>query len=159
MEIDFDVIYRDQAMFGVSQPGFHMLSAYTPEGIKRIDSQYVHLILNSHKTIKQIYWLDRRGAKSCDVKTRKESTSCLRCYDFWEPISLAEAGEYDTLKVEWEGGYSHVFHYYRMPKVNLKTQKICVVDLRKSIRTNPHLHQVIKDNLLSNLEALKIIEK
>lgn len=148
----FEDYYLDQSMKSARYGDRIIGSAYTPYGIKCIDSQYSSLILNLNLEVKQIYNIDRRPIKGCHIKTKKEYESF---YDtFYDPIDIDGKGYTGYgLKIEWVNGRTKEFFYGNRPKFDINTRKTDPIQLRQEIIDNPHLHVKIKENLLSNLET------
>ena len=150
-------------------------SFYTSHGIKCIDSEYVHRIMNIRRTVKRIIQIDRRhhyeskdgGYRSnywddyTEIPLDKDYRvfdHAAFIYDDYDPFVMSK------ITVELE----------RLKSLNLPYQeKILIAKsysftkpiyshihkgedpevLRKEIKTNPHLHKDIKKNLLGNLKT------
>lgn len=150
--IDFDKIYIDQSIFITDVADRRISSAYTAYGIQCIDSQYGHLIRNMQSKVKQLYKIDRRKPKYCDIKTRKEY-EMYSYHTYYDPIELDyRCGD---VRVEWENGHVVDFHYGDQPVFDIRTRKTNPDQLRKEILDNPHLHIMIKENLLSNINSVE----
>jgi len=151
--IDFDKIYIDQSIFITDVADHRIRSAYTVHGIKCIDSQYGHLIRNMHSKVKQLYKIDRRVSTYCDIKTRQVHERYHGYHTYYDPIELDY--RWGSVRVEWENGHIVDFHYGDQPVFDVKTRRSNPDQLRKEILDNPHLHIMIKENLLSNLNHTK----
>lgn len=138
--------YIDQAMRG----GSLVFSAYTPYGIRQIDSQYCTLIRNINCKVAQLYAIKRRRYEYlCNIKTREVSMSPT-LGTFYDPINFD--GEYYEVRVLWENGHQHDFYYGNKVVFDPITRKTNPEQLKVCIKNNPHLHVKIKENLLENLE-------
>jgi hypothetical protein len=143
--------YIDQSMFSTNIGFRNISSAYTPWGISAIDGQYCTLIRNVNIKVKQLYAINRRKYEDfCNIKTREVHMS-FHPRTFYDPIELND--KYWDVRVEWENGDVHDFHYGDKPVFNLETRKTNPEQLKKEIIDNPHLHVKIKENLLLNLES------
>jgi len=151
--IDFDKIYIDQSIFITDVADRRISSAYTAYGIQCIDSQYIHLIRNMQYKVKQLYKIDRRVSTYCDIKTRKVHEMYLSYHTYYDPIELDY--RWGDVRVEWENGNIVDFHYGDQPVFDIKTRRSNPDQLRKEIIDNPHLHIMIKENLLSNLNSIE----
>lgn len=109
--MNFDEIYRDQAIYQISTPGYHVLTAYTPEGIRKLDSLFCQRILAFRRNKPYIEY----------------------SWSYWSPLS--DEPKRPPVKV--------------VEKIYNDTKKT----LKKDIRNNPHLHPIIKENLLYNLNS------
>jgi hypothetical protein len=146
---DIDSWYIDQS----PTSGVYVGSAYTPWGVRKIDSQFCMLIQNIHNKIKRVYHINRRKAESTNIKTRKVEEG-YDYFTYYEPIEQSELNRwpYCEMRIEWEYGKYHDFYYAKAPVFDLKTGNIDPEQLRKQIKECPHLHVMIKENLLLNLE-------
>lgn len=149
---DIEDYYIDQAPTSTTYGYRTVSSVYTPEGIRRIDSQYIVLIKNINERVKQIYSIVRRPAEYSEIKTRIVHKS-YNYYTFYEPLGLKEFNGFSDIRVEWENGTIYDFHYGPIPIFNSKTKKTNQKLLKESIEESPNLHSKIKENLLVNLEA------
>jgi len=148
-ELDLDEItdinnyYVDQSVYrGI------ISSAYTPYGIKCIDSQYSILIRNIDSKVKQLYAINRREHQEISPRTGKLYNAGYKT--FYDPIPLDD--NYCEVRVEWENGTTHDFFYGDKPVFDINTRKSNPEQLKKEIKVNPHLHLMIKENLLLNLD-------
>lgn len=143
--------YVDQAMSN----NVHVFSAFTPHGIRGIDSEYCELIKNIHSEVKQLYTINRRREKLISTRNGQEYEGDYKTY--YDPISLND--NYGDVRVEWDNGVVYDFKMDVKPIFDLKTKKTNPEQLRKDIQDNPHLHVKIKENLIENLDNyLKIID-
>jgi hypothetical protein len=108
------------------------------------------LIRNLHLKVK-VYGIERKRVEYTNIKTRVVSKGS-HCHSFYTPVDLDKGSFGYGVRVVWENGHQHDFHYGPRPVFNPKTSKINTKKLIKDITNNPHLHQVIKDNLLDNLK-------
>jgi hypothetical protein len=145
-------IYVDQAFRTVGFGDRVITSSYTPHGIRCIDSQYCKLILNLHRNIKNVFHINRRKAIFSSVNTRKVEES-YDYYTFYDKIEMSQCNGYLEIRIEWDNGEIGDFFYGTTPTFDLKTKNINPKQLKKEIKNNPHLHKMIKDNLLSNINT------
>ena len=148
--VDIRDWYIDQSMSSTNIGFRNISSAYTPWGIGAIDSQYSALIRNVNFKVKQLYAINRRVSTYCDIKTRKVHEMYLAYHTYYDPIELND--KYCEVRVEWENGEIRDFLYGDRPVFDVKTRKSNPEQLRKSIKENLHLHVMIKENLILNLE-------
>lgn len=149
-EINMEGVYLDQAMKR-SRYGDRMVSsAFTPHGIRQIDSEYGIRIRNINNKVKSIYNCRRENGK------RYHKGVITEAYlEYWDVQDETWLNHYnsDRIRVVWENGDDCILTYtepYKL-KFNIKTRTESVRSLRSAITNNPHLHDVIKDNLLLNL--------
>ena len=142
-EQDIESYYVDQAM----SSGI-VFSSYTPYGIRCIDSQYGHLIRNVNNKVKQLFAINRREEDCISVRTGEKYKGRIKT--FYDPIELNHKGGYEV-RVVWENGDQCDFFYGDKPVFDIDTKKSNPDQLHKSIKNNVHLHVMIKENLLHNL--------
>lgn len=134
-------IYIDQAAAG----GL-VYSAYTPHGIKQIDTDYCFLIRNiQHEA--ELFAVDRRKAHDG-----------MRYETYHDRLKIwADALMGHGLFIKWSNGETrHLRHGISRPNLlfDEDTKKVDAAKLRESIFSNEHLHVRIKENLISNLDFL-----
>jgi hypothetical protein len=142
--------YTDQSIYCADIGDRRITSAYTPWGIKCIDSQYSILIQKMDIPVKEVYAMDRVST-GWYLQFKEEYT----------PIPLdSEIGGPICVRVEWIDGTIKDFFYHDRPIFDIKTRKVNVEWLKSNIKKNPHLHVMIKENLLDNIESyLKLTKK
>jgi len=158
--INLSKIYLDQAIHHSSFGNRCFTAAYTPYGIKCLDTDFIYRIKNINNQVKEVYELLRKPKTYIgrDGKTHEHS---FQMVDVYEPIPLERTQKRCCfgIKVVWFGsdgisiGEEHVFYYHVFPKFNPETRKESISELRKEIKKNPHLHKTIKENLLFNLKS------
>lgn len=150
-----EIDYRDQSM---SQSRFYdrvITSAYTPYGVRCMDSDFIARIMNINNPVKGIYNIDRRRPILVN-KWGKEYEG--RMDTFYDEIDIRaqQRGYGFGLRVIWEQPMGHLytkdFFYRVVPRFSVRTRKESKFRIACDIRNNPHLHQDIKDNLLYNLD-------
>lgn len=125
--MDFDEIYTDQAIRAPMKYGDRSLfSAWLPYGLRCIDGEHCARIMNLH-------------AKVLSAE-----------YEIRGPRNYVT----DNLIVRWDNGGYHRFCYTRVEHI-FDNKADDADKLEQEIVNNPHLHQVIKDNLLGNLKRMK----
>lgn len=151
LEEDPSVYYVDQSIHN-STIGYRTItSAYTPYGIRSIDSEYCNLIRNLNVPVKQVYGINRRKYEDfCDIKTREVHMS-FNYGTFYDPIELNSRRH--EIRIEWINGEYRDFLYNEVPLFDLKSRMVNFNSLINSIKDNQHLHVKIKENLLSNLNV------
>lgn len=131
-------IYIDQCGLQSTHVADRVFShAYTPMGIRQIESNYVYRIRNV----------------DVPIKTCLKRRDCMKI-DYYE-VDITECNGYNEITIEWENGNRHSFNIgNNSPKnVSADTRMECPDSLREEIQNNPHLHARIKDNLLQNLDC------
>jgi hypothetical protein len=154
-QVDFDEVYTDQSMRDAAFGYRRVSSAYTPSGIKSIDSQYTSMILYVNEEIEQVFSIDRRFSEYCHIKTR-EVIQSLDCHTWYVPIEFGSWKMHGYgISIKWKCGYQKDFLYNVSMDIfgliDADTRKIRPDKLAEHIVANPHLHVVIKDNLIKNL--------
>jgi hypothetical protein len=147
-----EIDYTDQGWRSTSYSDRRITSAYTPYGIKCMDSDYCSLIMNIHNPIKGLYLIHRRRKTYIDYKGVEQEGMT---YETVYPELPLDHKYTNETRVIWKTPYGeekHDFFYEVHPKINPKTRKISLRRLKADIKANPHLHQDIKDNLLLNLK-------
>jgi hypothetical protein len=148
--------YVDQGMRDTLYGDRRIFSSYTPEGIKMIEHQFFHLIMNVNHKIKTVYAHERKMPKFIG-KDGKEHDAYGKRIDVFTECEI-NGGGFIGKRVVWEtpwGGERIVdFNFSDRPIFNEVTKKQDPEVLKKSIQKNPHLHKVIKKNLLDNLKRV-----
>lgn len=135
--------YIDQSRHSSSIGDRVITASFTPWGIKEIDLQYSTLIQHMYLPIKGVYGIYR---KIVNV-TKYEET--------YESLELdSEVSGPHGVRVEWINGKVHNFFYQDRPIFDKISRTINVEWLIKNITKNPHLHVMIKENLLGNIDRL-----
>jgi hypothetical protein len=125
-----DEMYIDQAMHLEEGMGFSCFAAYTPYGIRQIDSDFCRRIQNIER--------DPKGAKReifVDYLIEKKRSQ-KDCY--WHKES-----KLNRLRMIREETWKKLSHVGEDPK-----------KLKDEILDNPHLHACIKQNLIENLDRI-----
>lgn len=150
-EKDIRDYYVDQASFGLSVPGLHYFGSYTPQGIRILDEEYSNLIKNLNIEVKEVFAINRCREICVNSKTGETFEGKYKTY--YDPIPIDEKRGAET-RVVWENNVTFDFLQGEKPVFDSKTRKTNPEHLRQSIKKNPHLHTVIKENLLQNLESI-----
>jgi len=143
-------IYIDQAM----RHGGHVFSAYTPYGIRSIDSNYAQRIRNINNEVEKVFRIRREHSTFYSWKGELlESMNYETVYREMNPND--SDNKYLDLRVIWKGGCKRDFlNGDNAPTfINRSSKKENPQTLFYEIMQNPHLHDKIKDNLISNLES------
>lgn len=127
-------------------------SAYAPHGIKLIDSNFAIRVRNINVPVKQVY-ARHRVKDTFWGHDGKEHESYNSYKTVFEEIHFTATTGHNDYKVVWENGSSHVFtNGNNSPRfINLETKTECPETLYHEIMSNPHLHEELKNNLISNL--------
>jgi hypothetical protein len=148
LEID----YTDQAIRSTKFYDRRITSAYTPYGISCIDLQYCHRIQNIHNKIILIESIMCERHNKYKNKNENDLPTIIPIKKYVLGDWAGCSGWGNDLRITWETGFKYDFHYWdETLKIDPKTHKECPKALLKDIRTNPHLHDDIKDNLIGNL--------
>jgi hypothetical protein len=129
MTIDFDEIYVDQAMYLSTYGDRQFFSAFTPHGIRKLDEEYGVRIRNINNKI---------------VSVEHEKYKYLGKDNIRNHIFL----------ITWKNDHTYRFAYSEVAFHTMNIIKTLTDDaklLKKDIEDNPHLHKLIKKNLLLNL--------
>lgn len=156
--MEHEEIYVDQSSNYSEFYDRAVFSSYTPYGIKCIDSEFCSRIQNIDSRIVKIVYIavERMLSKDswlskADIEKYKDLKSELTIEDL---IENKWGGWGNELRITWENGNTREFFYWDAPMViDIETGKENPVILREHILKNPHLHQEIKDNLISNLDS------
>lgn len=148
---DIESYYVDQSIYCTKVDyGKDLVSAFTPYGIKCLDSEYSKLIRNINEKVKRIYLINRKKSQCSDIKTR-ELFIFYNYYTWYDLVELSN-DRLNKIRIEWENGFIYDFMYVTIPNFDLVTRKTNPELLRKEVKENPHLHNKIKENLLLNLD-------
>jgi len=146
---DIEDYYVDQSAFSSEFADRCISSFYTPYGIKCIDSQYSFLIQNMDQCA-TVYKIKREIEKYIDFK----GVECegIHYVDKYEPIP----SDYDSrcgygFRIIYDDGNTKDFFYGKRPIFG-SDRKIDVEQLITDIKNDAHLHVMIKENLLQNIE-------
>lgn len=126
MPVDIEEIYRDQATI-FNEDHINVFAAYTPWGIRELDSEYCTRIRDIQMGPEQAR--DRINNK---LKTELYEASLVCCLYKESRIE----GIYDRIQKE-------------LDRVGEDPE-----ELRNEILCNPHLHPCIKENLIGNLDII-----
>lgn len=124
MPADVDELYIDQAMVSNNFGNRGVFAAYTPYGIKQIDSGFIRRIQDI-----------QRGPEQAVERIKNEMNSELE--EASKHTYYCKEARLNGIRERAEEELSHVGEDPR--------------DLLEEIITNPHLHACIKDNLIDNL--------
>jgi len=143
-----DSYYVDQTMYSTSIS----FSAYTPYGIKCIDSQYIFLIMNMHQC-GTLYTIERNREKYIDWRGI-ECVSPGKYIETYKPVTPEYKSRYAGFgfRVVYDNGIYKDFFYGKGPMFDPETRKINIQQLIYDIKDDVHLHVKIKENLLENIK-------
>jgi hypothetical protein len=162
-KVSMDDLYIDQNINGYRLT----TSAYTPHGIKCMDSEYCHRILNIGRPVKAVLSIERNkhgydyynDYEPLDLS--KDITSYYEKLKFVyddEPLVIPQVSNSNPESLKERRNFDNSFgedrtYSYTHPKYFVEYQGENPKLLEKEIKDNPHLHRMIKDNLLSNLKT------
>ena len=152
MEDTIDEIYFDQASTRTNFGGRSIFGAYTPHGIKCIESQYIALIQHMDEKVKEVCGIRRAPEIKISPRTGKEYES-MDYIEYYEPVEMDKGTGMLGVRVEWRHGDVYSFYYGKRPKFGKTTHKTSPAQLIKDIQKNPHLHDTIKENLIGNIKS------
>lgn len=148
---DIESVYVDQAGTSSAYGGRRISSFYTPYGIKCIDTNFAARIQNIDQNIKGLYQINRVKKKFIGRDGKEhESMNYETVYD-QIPLNKIQQGTLG-IRVVWENGAMRDFtNGDNFPTQFIKGKEDPIA-LKEDIKKNPHLHKVIKKNLLGNLK-------
>lgn len=149
MEID----YTDQSIYSNTYGDRRFTSAFTPYGIKCMDSHYCNRIMNLKNPVDKIYNINRVKDTFIGLDG-KEYESRIHYKTVYDEVEVGQPSCGYGIRVVRKDGSRYDYTYYEaMPKFSPNTRMEDPKELRKSIMDNVHLHKDIKENLLSNLKS------
>lgn len=147
-----EIDYSDQARSSVTFYDRRIDSSYTEHGIHCIDAQYCHRIRNIHNRIAKIINIPIERMLTKGDTYLKEAQNLKAEISIDDFINKRWGGWGNELRITWEDGTTHEFFYWdKVIIIDPETGREDPKSLEKDIKTNPHLHQDIKNNLLENL--------
>jgi hypothetical protein len=138
MTEEMEIFYRDQA--GTRRTTVYdrtISSTYLPHGIHMMDAEFANRILNIKNPVTRIQTGDHwAGKEASDIRPEQHNLY------------------HSFLFVTTQTGFcKYSFTRPRFDEQGLEDPNA----LRKEIQDNPHLHDVIKENLLQNLDRATLI--
>ncbi len=152
-----EIDYTDQSMRATRFYDRVITSAYTPYGIKCMDSDFIARIMNINNPVENIFEIARRHPIKINVHNGKEYES-MYYETYYDKLELKnqQRAYCHGLRVVWRQSrgnvYTRDFFYEVIPRFSVRTRKESKFRIACDIRNNHHLHQDIKDNLLYNLD-------
>jgi hypothetical protein len=155
-----EIDYTDQAGSLTLIEDRQITSAYTPYGIKQIESNFITRIRNINSKIKEIYSIDR--VRDTFIGRDGKVHDSLRYVDEFNVVDYNDwlkKRRITNVRVVWDDGNGCEDYYDfkngdERPFPDKKTMFENPKTLIKDIKKNPHLHSDIKKNLLLNLKNI-----